>query len=137
MRYIKVLILAIFFFFALMFFFQNQGPLSQHMEMTLNLFFIPPFITRPLPFYFLLIGAFLIGCLLSLAFLLWDKFATSAKLVRSRWKVKSLETEVDKLREALGKAQEKAKIEQAQLPPAQVDAPSSSNAPDASSIHKQ
>ena len=47
MRYIKVLLLAIVFFLALVFFFQNQGPLSQDMVLTLHLFFIPPMHSIP------------------------------------------------------------------------------------------
>ena len=54
MRYIKVLILAVFIFLCLIFFFQNQAALSQEMQMTLNLFFIPPMTSITLPFYFLL-----------------------------------------------------------------------------------
>ena len=49
MRYIKVLILAVFIFLCLIFFFQNQAALSQEMQMTLNLFFIPPMTSITLP----------------------------------------------------------------------------------------
>ncbi len=101
MRYIKVLIIAAFFFLALVFFFQNQGPLSQEMQLTLNLFFIPPITSISLPFYFLLVGSFVLGCLLALAFLLWDKFSTSTKLMRSKWKIKSLQSKVDRYEKQL------------------------------------
>lgn len=103
MRYLKVLILAVFFFLALVFFFQNQTPLSQEMQLTLNLFFVPPITSISLPFYFLLLGAFVIGCLLSLFLLVWDKFTTSARLVKTKWRVSSLESEVARLRKQIEK----------------------------------
>lgn len=98
MRYIKALVLAILIFLALVFFFQNQTALSQQLELTLNLFFIPPMTSIPLPFYFVVIAAFLVGALLSLALLFWDRCNTSAKLVKSRWHISSLEKELAKLK---------------------------------------
>lgn len=108
MRYIRVLVIAVFLFFALIFFFQNQGPLSQQMEMTLNLFFIPPMNSISLPFYFLLIAAFFIGCLLSLFWLFWDKVTTSSKLMKSKWEVSRLKNEVAKLQKLVDDAAQKA-----------------------------
>ena len=58
MRYVKVLLLAILFFLALVFFFQNQNALSQNLVLTLNLFFLPPMTSIPLPFYFMVVAAF-------------------------------------------------------------------------------
>ena len=98
MRYIKALVLAIFIFLALVFFFQNQTALSQQLELTLNLFFVPPMTSIPLPFYFLVIAAFFVGAFLSLALLFWDRCNTSAKLVKSRWHINSLEKELAKLK---------------------------------------
>lgn len=98
MRYIKALVLAILIFLALVFFFQNQTALSQQLELTLNLFFIPPMTSIPLPFYFLVIAAFFVGALLSLALLFWDRCNTSAKLVKSRWHISSLEKELARLK---------------------------------------
>lgn len=98
MRYLKALVLAILIFLALVFFFQNQTALSQQLELSLNLFFIPPMKSIPLPFYFLVIAAFFVGALLSLALLFWDRCNTSAKLVKSRWHITSLEKELAKLK---------------------------------------
>ena len=41
MRYVKVLILALFFFLCLVFLFQNQNVLSQKLTLELNLLAIP------------------------------------------------------------------------------------------------
>lgn len=98
MRYLKALVLAILIFLALVFFFQNQTALSQQLELSLNLFFIPPMKSIPLPFYFLVIAAFFVGALLSLALLFWDRCNTSAKLVKSRWHITALEKELAKLK---------------------------------------
>lgn len=110
MRYIKVLLLAIFFFLSLVFFFQNQTALSQSMVLTFNLFFLPPVSSIALPFYFLLIVAFACGVLLSLAFLVWDKLNSSAKLMKQRWRISSLERAVAK-----GKKQAEAQAARAEF----------------------
>lgn len=103
MRYVKVLLLAILFFLALVFFFQNQNALSQNLVLTLNLFFLPPMASIPLPFYFLIVAAFFVGAVLALAFLVWDKVNLSARLMKSKWRVSSLEREMEKLRKQLGR----------------------------------
>lgn len=107
MRYVKVLVLAVFLFLALIFFFQNQAALSQQMEMSLNLFFLPPMQSIPLPFYFIVIAAFFVGCVLSLFWLAWDKVLSSSKLMKTKWQVSRLQTDVDKLQKQLLDAHEK------------------------------
>ena len=102
MRYIKVLLLAVVFFLALVFFFQNQGALSQSMVLTLNLFFIPARSSLALPFYFLVIAAFACGALMTLGFLVWDKVSLTARLMKQKWQISSLERELDKTKKKLG-----------------------------------
>ena len=96
MRYIKVLLLVLIFFVSMLFLFQNQETLSRNMALSLNLFFIPP--TKPVTFptYFVLLAGFLLGALLTMAWLLWDKLALAAKLMKAEWKVRKLEKEVAK-----------------------------------------
>lgn len=108
MRYIKALVIAVFFFLALIFFFQNQAPLSQEMQLNLNLLFIPPMKSIPLPFYFLVIAAFAIGCLFVWLLLIWDRFMISSKLMKKKWEVTSLKSQVEKLQKIIDaqKAQE-------------------------------
>ena len=102
MRYIKVLLLAVVFFLALVFFFQNQGALSQSMVLTLNLFFIPAMSSIALHFYFLVIGAFGCGALLTLGFLVWDKVNLTARLMKQKWQISCLEQELEKTKKKLG-----------------------------------
>lgn len=101
MRYIKVLILAVFIFLCLIFFFQNQAPLSQEMQMTLNLFFIPPMTSITLPFYFLLIAAFFLGCVLCWLMLIWDRINVSAKLMKSHSLNRKLAKQVAQLQRVI------------------------------------
>lgn len=108
MRYLKVLLLAVLFFLAMIFFFQNQEPLSQQTVLGLNLFFIPPMQSIPLPFYFIVIAAFLVGCVLAVCMLLWDKFSSGAKLMKAKWQVSSLERQVAALQKKLDNVTAKA-----------------------------
>lgn len=119
MRYLKVLLLAIFIFLALVFFFQNQGPLSQEMQLKLNLFFIPTMTSITLPFYFLVVSAFFVGCVLALLLLVWDKLHTSARLMKATWHNGSLQKQVVKMKqnnEALQKQLDEKKAIEAAAP---------------------
>lgn len=101
MRYIKILLIAVFFFLAMVFFFQNQGPLSQDVTLTFNLFFIPPMTAIPLPFYFIVIGAFALGSLLTILMLAWDRVSAQLKIGREKRNVKKLDKEIKKLKARL------------------------------------
>ncbi len=94
MRYIKVLILACFIFLAIVFFFQNQSVLATKVELSLDLFFIPQVKALPLPFYFLMGCAFLVGVLLAIFMLVWDRVLLSARIVKDKWQIKSLSTKL-------------------------------------------
>jgi len=122
MRYIKVLLLAVVFFLALVFFFQNQGALSQSMVLTLNLFFIPAMSSIALPFYFLVIAAFACGALMTLGFLVWDKVNLTARLMKQKWQIGSLERELEKTKKKIGadtaRAQFLSKNGKSETPPA-------------------
>ena len=96
MRYIKVLLLVILFFLVMMFFVQNQGAFSQALPLRLDLLFIPPVESAPLPFYTLLIICFVLGALCILAMLMWDRVSLSAKLTMANMRVRSLEKELAK-----------------------------------------
>lgn len=124
MRYLKVLVLAIFLFLAMVFFFQNQAPLSQQTELGLNLFFIPPMKSIVLPFYFIVIAAFFVGCMLAVLCLIWDRFNISTRLMKKKWQVSSLEREVAKLKKQLEKAAQAADIKPL---PSASDAPAAEN----------
>ncbi len=102
MRYIKVLLLVLVFFLCMVFFFQNQEALSKEMVLKLHLFFMPPMASIPLPLYFLVLAAFLVGALLAILMLAWDKMHLSARLMKATWRVRALEKEAEQLKNALG-----------------------------------
>ncbi len=104
MRYVKVLLFVLIFFVSMVFFFQNQTTLSTEMKLHLQLFFLEPMESISLPFYFLVLAAFLLGAILAVTVLVWDKMSLSARLMKANWRVRSLEKEVAAL-----KAKEAAK----------------------------
>lgn len=97
MRYIKVLLLVLLFFLVMMFFVQNQPSFSQTMPLKLDLLFLPPMESAPLPFYTLLIICFVLGGLCVLTMLIWDRITLSAKLAMTTMRVRSLEKELTKV----------------------------------------
>ncbi len=98
MRYLKVLVLVLIFFVSMVFFFQNQATLATEMKLNLNLFFMAPMESIALPFYFLILAAFLTGAILAMLILIWDKMNLSAKAMKAQWRVRALEKEVAALR---------------------------------------
>ncbi len=108
MRYFKVLFVIFIFFLSMVFFFQNQAVLSTEMVLHLNLFFLPPMSSISLPFYFLVLASFLLGAVVAMLALMWDKIQLSTKYMKCTWKVRSLEKEVEKLQTALGPQSPKA-----------------------------
>ena len=98
MRYVKVLILALFFFLCLVFLFQNQK-----LTLELNLLAIPKMTSIELPFYFIILVSFLAGCVMALLLLLWDRMRLSAHILQQTWRISNLENENHKLVEDMGK----------------------------------
>ncbi len=100
MRYIKVLLLVLIFFLSMVFFVQNQGPLSQKLTLELDLLFFPLMKSIPLPLYFLLLASFMIGALVCFLILVWDKVNLTAKVVKNNWRIHALEKELEKIKAA-------------------------------------
>ena len=96
MRYIKVLLAIVFFYFVMLFFVQNQDSLSQTMSLKLDLMFAPPMQSIPLSFYMLALICFLLGGICTLIMLLWDRLTMSAQLGSSRRRTKAVEKELAK-----------------------------------------
>ena len=70
MRYVKAFLLILIFFVTMIFLFQNQASLSQKLAFQLDLLVMPSMTSIELPFYFVLLAAFLLGALLCLLLLL-------------------------------------------------------------------
>ncbi len=97
MRYVKALVLLCIFFVAMIFLFQNQASLSQKLSFQLDLMVMPTMTSIQLPFYFVLLGAFLLGAILCLLLLLWDRMRMSAAIMRANFKVQAIQNEERKL----------------------------------------
>ncbi len=99
MRFLKVFGLVLLFLISMMFFIQNTEILSQEMSLQLN-FYIGDYVamSRPLPFYFLLLVAFALGAILVLFYFLLEKIRLSGQLKECRRERDKLEQEVNSLR---------------------------------------
>ncbi len=95
MQYLKALVMVVFFFLAMVFLCQNQGPLSSEVTLQLNLLLLPtdnaPSVT--LDFYLVVIAAFLLGAICCFLILLWDRVRMSARAMRAQWRVRTLQSE--------------------------------------------
>ena len=96
----------------MMFFVQNQSAFSQAVALKLDLLFLPPVESAPLPFYTLLIICFVLGALCILAMLMWDRVSLSAKLTMANMRARGFEKDVAK---ALQKKLDAAEAKAAQL----------------------
>ena len=120
MRYVKVLLAIVFFYFVMLFFVQNQESLSQTMHLKLDLMFAPPMQSMPLSVYMLSLICFLLGGICTLIMLLWDRLSISASLSGSRRKLKAAEKDLAKssddletLKKELGQAVARAEAAEA------------------------
>lgn len=97
MRYIKLILLALSLAVVALFFIQNQALLLSTLGLKIDLFLVK-LITPSVPLYAVIVGAFVLGLLLSLVFLLIDKIHYSSQLRTCRKRLRSLEEEVNSLR---------------------------------------
>ena len=97
MRYIKVLLLILFFFISMIFFIQNHEMLSSDLILKLELFDLD-FVSRELPFYLIVLLSFVVGSVFSMTYFLAEKLRLSRELKASKAKLAGLEQEVNSLR---------------------------------------
>lgn len=98
MRFIRVFLAILIFFLAVIFVVQNSAFLGQTVQLKLDLFVLPVQKSLPLPLYFLVLAAFLLGGLLAIAFLLLDRLRLGLSLAGAKRKIKHLERELNNLR---------------------------------------
>ncbi|MFW5487470.1 MAG: LapA family protein [Desulfovibrio sp.] len=97
MRFIKVLLLAVCFFVALVFFVQNNAGLNQALELKFELLG-NGLHSAPIPMYLLILGAFLVGSVFSTLYFFVDKMRSNGQLRKCKNRVAELEKEVNTLR---------------------------------------
>jgi putative membrane protein len=82
---------------ASLFFIQNQTLLLSTMGLKLDLFVVK-FVVPEVPLYSVIVGSFFFGAVLCLFFLLMDKIHCASQLRSCRKRLRSLEEEVNSLR---------------------------------------
>ena len=97
MRYIKVLLLTLFFFISMVFFIQNNEVLSKLLVLKMELFDLR-FVSRELPFYLIVLLSFVVGSIFSLSYFLGEKIRLTRELKSANAKLAALEQEVTSLR---------------------------------------
>ena len=98
MRFIKVFLLVLIFFFFTCFVSQNHTVLGQNLSFRLDFFVLPVYESIPLPLYFIVLIAFLVGALVCLLILLGDRLRAGFALRKARKRINVLEQEVALLR---------------------------------------
>lgn len=98
MRYLKVLIFVVIFFVLTMFFVQNHDVLQQIVTLKLDFLINPAWSSIPMPFYFMVLAAFVIGCVLTTLILIYDRLRLSNNLRKANKRIRILEMEVNSLR---------------------------------------
>ncbi len=99
MRFIRVFLAICIFFLAVIFVVQNSEFLGQTTQFKLDLFLFDSVQKSiPLPLYFVILAAFLLGGLSAIFFLICDRIRLGLNLTKARRKIKHLERELNSLR---------------------------------------
>lgn len=97
MRYFKVFFLVFLFFMVMMLFVQNQPQFSDAVTLKFDPMFAPVMTSMPMPRYALLLISFIIGAVVVLIMLIWDRISISARLTAARRRVSSLQKQLEKM----------------------------------------
>jgi hypothetical protein len=97
MRYIKFIVLVVIFIVFMVFFYQNTAELGTSIQLKLHLL-SQEWVSRPIPFYAMVLIAFGCGALLATTYFFLDKLRCGAKLREAREREVKLEKELNSLR---------------------------------------
>jgi len=97
MRFIKWIVVVLFFLFFMVFFVQNQAELATPVNLQFHLFNLN-WQAEPLPFYLWVIAFFVLGALCAIVVLLFDRIRVSARCRAANAQVKRLQAELDSLK---------------------------------------
>lgn len=115
MRYLKVFLLVLVFLLVMMFFVQNQASFSDPVTLHMDMLFMPPMQSLPLPLYAIMLICFSLGALLVLLMLIWDRMAIMSRLSSVKRKSAALEKKLQSAEIDLAKAEEARKMAEAKL----------------------
>lgn len=108
MRYIKVFLLVLVFFFVMMFFGAEPGVFLRPCGAASCLLFLTPMESIPMPLYSLMLICFALGALMVLLMLMWDRMTATGCLAGARRRITSLEKQLKAAQEAAASEKEKA-----------------------------
>ena len=110
MRYVKVLLLILLFFLVMLFFVDNQAAFSYKLPLKLDLRILPAIATeQPIPFYYMLLVCFLLGSVLTLLMLVWDRLSLATRLSLCRMRSNGLEKDLNRARKTKDADAQKSK----------------------------
>ncbi len=116
MRYLKVLGLVVIFFLVMLFFLDNREAFTASYPLTLNLRFMPAFTTAtPVPCYYMLLACFLLGGLVTLGMLVWDRISLTARLSLSKMRANGFEKDLKRAEKLNAELNEKIKALSSEL----------------------
>ena len=99
MRFIKVLLLIVIFTCGLLFFIQNSKELETALTLKFSLYYGDLSWTgKPLPFFVIVLAAFVVGAVLSALYLLLDRVRMGCTLLKYKNDLRAKEKEIDRLR---------------------------------------
>ncbi len=99
MRFIKVLLLIVIFTCGLLFFIQNSKALESPITLGFSLYYGDLSWTgKPLPFFVIVLGSFVVGALLASAYLLFERVRIGCTLLKYKNDLRSRDKEIARLR---------------------------------------
>jgi lipopolysaccharide assembly protein A len=96
-RYVKVLLLVLFFFVGMIFFVQNTEALSESIRLRLHLFGWR-WVSIAFPYYMLILIFFVLGALFTMAFFLAEKIRQNKEIRACKHRIGALQQELNSLR---------------------------------------
>lgn len=97
MRFVKFIVLVLFFLAFMVFFVQNNAQLSTALELKFNMFMLN-YQSAPIPFYLVMLLFFVFGALFGTLFFVLDRIRIGSQLREAQSKTKSLESELSALK---------------------------------------
>jgi uncharacterized integral membrane protein len=97
MRYIKVLLLTLFFFVSMVFFIQNNQVIASLLVLRIDILGWE-LVSREMPFYLIVLASFVVGSIFSMMYFLFEKVRLARELKAAKAKLAALEQEVTSLR---------------------------------------
>ena len=99
MRFIQVLLLIVVFTCGLLFFIQNSKELETALTLKFSLYYGDLSWTgKPLPFFVIVLAAFVVGAVLSALYLLLDRVRMGCNLLKYKNDLRAREKEITRLR---------------------------------------